>query len=265
MLGPIVLDAHNPGPMTGGGNRTFLLVSAGDAALIDAGVGHPAHIRALQGALDEHRAALRVVAVTHGHADHASGAPALAEAYPSAEFAKHPGDAEPPAGVRWRALSDGETVSIGATELRAVHTPGHSPDHVAFWHEPSRALFTGDLVIAGGSVTIPASRGGNLIQYLDSLRRVLELDPARLFPSHGPSVDDPATLVRSHIEHRSMRERQIVAAIQAGLRTVEQIAGSIYDGLDSQLLAAARENVRAHLEKLAAEQVVVDRDGWRML
>jgi len=120
-------------------------------------------------------------------------------------------------------------------------------------------------VIAGSSVMIEASRGGNLTQYLASLQRILEFEPRQLFPAHGPRVDDPKAIVRSYLEHRRKRELQIVAAIEAGHRTVEAIAESIYDGLEPRLMPAARENVRAHLDKLAADAVAADRDGWRML
>jgi glyoxylase-like metal-dependent hydrolase (beta-lactamase superfamily II) len=253
--------------MTGAGNNTYLIASEGEAVLIDAGVGHPDHLAALERALSGTHSSLRMVLLTHGHADHASGAPAIASAYRAAAFAKYrwSGDEPPPAARRWVSLSDGEQIPVGGTALSVVHTPGHSPDHVAFWHEATRALFTGDLVIAGGSVVIEASRGGNLSEYLHSLERVLELEPHRLFPAHGPLVDDPPALVRSYIEHRRTRERQIVAAIEGGHRTVEEIAESIYDGLDPRLMPAARENVRAHLAKLAADGMAADRGGWRML
>jgi len=251
--------------MTGAGNQTYLLIAGRAAVLIDAGVGHPDHLVALERALSENHASLDTVLVTHGHSDHAAGVPAIATAHPNTVFAKcvWPGD-EPTHGIKWRALVDADETAFGDTSVTAIHTPGHSPDHLAFWHEPTRALYTGDLVIAGSSVVIAASHGGNLIQYLASLQRVLELEPRQLFPAHGPRIDDPPALVRSYIEHRQKREQQVVAAIAAGHRTVEAIAESIYDGLEPPLMAAARESVRAHLEKLTAENIAVDRDGWRI-
>jgi ribonuclease/clavin/mitogillin len=263
---PIVLDAGNPGPMTAAGNRTYLIASTGVAALIDAGVGQREHLRALEHALIGHNASLQIVLVTHSHPDHISGVPAIAAAHPQSTFARYlrpdEGDAH---GVEWRRLFDGENVNVGDTSLRVVYTPGHSPDHVAFWDEAAGVMYTGDLVIAGSSVMIDAARGGSLVEYLSSLRRILEFRPRQLFPAHGPRIDDPSLVVHSYLEHRQQREDQIIAAIRAGHRTVEAIAESIYDGLEPRLMAAARENVRAHLEKLAAEAVAVDRDGWRIL
>jgi glyoxylase-like metal-dependent hydrolase (beta-lactamase superfamily II) len=132
-----------------------------------------------------------------------------------------------------------------------------------FWHEPTRTAFTGDLVVAGSSVMIHTSRGGNLADYLAALERLLALAPRTLLPGHGPRVDDPAPLVAGYLEHRRMRERQILAALRAGHATVQAIAESIYDGLDSALMAAACENVVAHLEKLKAEGRAIDDESGR--
>ena len=251
----VLIEAHNPSPMTGRGNNTYLIAGRdGTAALIDAGIGDPRHLAEIDRELLRHGARLAHVLVTHGHADHASGAPAIAAAHPDAAFAKYPWTEEDARyGVEWRPLADGQTIASGGETLLVLHTPGHSPDHVAFWHEPSRTVFTGDLVVAGSSVMIHSSRGGNLGEYLASLERLLTLQPRRLLPAHGPRVDDPAALLTGYLEHRRMRERQVIAALQAGHATVQAIAESIYDGLDPALMAAACENVRAHLEKLRAE------------
>lgn len=255
-LAPILLDAHNPGPMTGRGNNTYFLHSGPGhaAALIDAGTGDPQHLSELDRELEVRGAHLACVLVTHAHSDHAAGSPLIARGHPTAAFAKFPWPEEDARYlVDWQPLVDGETVEAGGETLTVLHTPGHSPDHIALWHAPARAAFVGDLVIEGGSVMIPWSRGGNLEGYLASLERLIALRPRTLFPAHGPVIADPLAVLSGHVEHRRMRERQVISALRQGHSTVPAITESIYDGLGPALMPAARENVRAHLEKLKAE------------
>ncbi len=267
MLSPILLDACNPGPMTGRGNHTYLVIGVDQsAALVDAGVGDPGHLAALQAALDARSARLRAVLVTHGHPDHAAGAPALARLHGAAcwKFPWPARDGSHP--IRWVPMRDGQAIEAAGERLEVVHAPGHSPDHVVLWHEDSRTVFSGDLVIQGGSVMIDWAHGGDMIQYLQSLVRVRELRPRVLLPAHGPPISNPAELLSAYLDHRLARERQVLAALDAGLETLSAIAESIYHGLHEPLASAARGNVRAHLEKLKAEGRAVDADGrWRLV
>lgn len=253
---PITLDALNPGVMTGGGNRTYLIAEdQGPATLIDAGVGRAGHLQALAVALRVNRAVLQSVLVTHGHSDHASGASALVATHSDAVCLKFPWPEEDARiGVVWQPLADGQTVMAGGFPLVALHTPGHAPDHCVFWHEASASVFSGDLVIPGGSVVIQTARGGDMRAYLASLERVLALNPRKLFPGHGDVVDHPRRVLQASIAHRLQREQQVSRAVDDGYDTITRITESIYHGLPPSLMPAARENVRAHLEKLKSDR-----------
>jgi len=249
--------------MTGDGNTTWL-IPGHVPTLIDAGTGEPAHLDALAHALGGRR--LAQVLVTHSHIDHASGAMAIAERMPHVRFLKMPWPEQDVAWrVPWHALTDGEQVAAGDSALVAVHTPGHSPDHLCFWHPESRQLFCGDLAWKGSTVVIPPSHGGDVTAYLASLERILQLDPQTMLPAHGPVIDRPAELLREYIEHRALRERQVLAALRSGLTNPDELVARIYPALAPTLVPVARESVLAHLVKLERDgRAVHDGERWRL-
>jgi len=260
---PIPVHAFNPGPMTGDGNTTWL-IPGHVPTLIDAGTGEPAHLDALERALGGAR--LAQVLVTHSHIDHASGATAIAERMPHVRFLKMAWPEQDVAWrVQWHALTDGEMVAAGDSSLAAVHTPGHSPDHLCFWHQESRQLFCGDLAWKGSTVVIPSSHGGDVAAYLASLERILRLDPQAMLPAHGAVIDRPAELLRQYIEHRALRERQVLAALRSGFTNPDEMVAHIYPALEAALVPVARESVLAHLVKLEHEgRAFHDGERWRL-
>jgi glyoxylase-like metal-dependent hydrolase (beta-lactamase superfamily II) len=246
-LAPLCLDAANPGPLTGRGNNTWLLDGAAPA-LVDAGVGEPPHLDAIAAALAGRP--LACVLVTHSHPDHASGVPALCARWPQlvvAEWADRPGAASSAAR---RPLHDGDRVPAGNAEVIVIHTPGHAPDHVCFWNAGTRELFAGDMVQLGTTVMIPAGRGGRLRDYLASLERLAALRPVRIYPGHGPVIEEPLALIAEYLAHRRLRESQIRACLDDGLTSVDAIVARVYPDLDPAVVPAARLTVEAHLEKI---------------
>jgi ribonuclease/clavin/mitogillin len=231
----ILIPAGNPSEWTGpSGNNTWLLLGR-EPALVDAGVGNPEHVEALARALDG--APLARVLITHWHPDHVKGLPALRD--------------------RWSGLivveAAGDPVPAGDGQLEILPTPGHSPDHLCFFDRESRDLYCGDLAREGGTIVIPARKGGDLRAYLASLQLVRDLNPRRLLPGHGPIVDDPAALIDEYLAHRQKREQQILQAILGGARTVDEIVRQVYPALPASLSDAAADSVRAHLAKLRDE------------
>jgi glyoxylase-like metal-dependent hydrolase (beta-lactamase superfamily II) len=245
---PALIHAANPGPMTGDGNWTYL-IGGSRPVLIDAGVGHASHLDAVASAAPS--GPFHVV-VTHAHSDHIAGAPAIHQRWPGAILSKHPWPARDPQ-LPWVRLDEGAIVPTDDGDLIVLHTPGHSPDHVTLWHPESRTLFVGDMLVKGSTVVIPASQGGSLTAYLQSLRRMLQLNPARAMPAHGPVIEDPAALIEHYFTHRAQREAQVLELLAAGTSTIDALTAMIYPSISTGLLAMARESVLAHLMKLEFE------------
>lgn len=229
---PVLIHAGNASEWTGPtGNNTWLITGR-EPALIDAGVGHPEHVDAVAAALAG--APLVRVLITHWHPDHVKGLPALRERWPKLVVVDAAG---PPAPA-------------GDGVLEIIPTPGHSPDHLCFYDREAGDVYCGDLARLGGTIVIPAKKGGDLRAYLASLQRIRELAPRRLLPGHGPIVDDPAALIDGYIAHRAEREQQILEAMLEGARTVQEIVRRVYPALPASLSEAAADSVRAHLAKL---------------
>jgi glyoxylase-like metal-dependent hydrolase (beta-lactamase superfamily II) len=217
--------APNPGPMTLEGTNTFLYGSD-PCVVIDPGPDDAMHLDAVRAAAEE-RGGICVVLLTHSHGDHADGAERL-----GAEVIL-PGDGQDHGG------------------LRAVATPGHAPDHVCLMSADG-VCFSGDLVLGEGSTFVPPD-GGSLAAYMDSLRR-MQAEPIELIcPGHGPWIEDPAAKLAEYVEHRELRERRLLAALERGERSREALLAEAWSDVPVELRPAAALVMQAHLDKLEAE------------
>jgi glyoxylase-like metal-dependent hydrolase (beta-lactamase superfamily II) len=230
--------APNPGPFTGPGTNTYVIASAGEALVLDPGPIIEQHLQAIEVALTGLTPV--GVAVTHTHSDHAPAANGLGRNLDVPVYGFAPGDGFRPT-VR---LEDGFPIQLGTDRLLAVHTPGHTADHVCFLL--GDYLFTGDHIMGGSTVIIEDAAA-----YMASLHKVAALQPARLYPGHGPPL--PPTVIADYIAHRVEREQQILAALRRGSGTIGDIVDKVYAGIDPALRVAAIVQVHVQLIKLESE------------
>ena len=236
--------APNPGIRELEGTNSWI---GGDAPalVIDPGPDDPGHLAEVA----RTAGSIGAIALTHDHPDHAPGALPLAVTTGARVFAVRP--AEGPKEVMER-IRDGEQVSTGSVSLRVVATPGHTPDHVAFFDARTGSLFTGDAVLGRGTSVIDPPEG-DLAAYLRSLRRVRELGPRTIYPGHGPVVLRALAKLDEYLDHRTMREEQILTALGDASRTPEELVAEIYADYPPELHELAARSVLAHLLKLEVE------------
>jgi glyoxylase-like metal-dependent hydrolase (beta-lactamase superfamily II) len=241
----------NPGLMTGPGTNTYL-VGRRDPILIDTGAGLPEYVPLLDGYLKSRgwTQPSRVL-LTHRHADHLGGVKGLRERFAGLRVSKmiHR-DAGLPEAIE--DLRDGQVVEGDGVTLVPVHTPGHASDHLCYYLVEEKAVFTGDVVL-GGSTTVIPPEDGDLLDYMASLRRLRGLDVRRIYPAHGPVIEDGPARIDEYIAHRLERERQILEALGDGLATIPDMVARIYADVTPKLHQAAAMSVGSHLTKLARE------------
>jgi glyoxylase-like metal-dependent hydrolase (beta-lactamase superfamily II) len=235
-----VVVAPNPGLMTGTGTNTWIIESGGESIVIDPGPLIPEHLERVRSSLGA-SSAIGVV-VTHAHPDHAPAANPLAAELGVPTIARSNG----PGFVADRVVSDGDEVVIGARFLGVVATPGHTADSTSYRLDD--VLFTGDHIMGGSTVVVE-----DMGQYMVSLERLAGSGLRRLYPGHGPVIDEPDETIEMYIEHRRVREGEILTAVEAGAVTVTEIVAAVYRDVDHLLHPVAAVSVAAHLRKLDGE------------
>jgi len=279
--------AGNPGKFTLQGTNTYLVGTGAQRLLVDTGEGRPSWRRALARTLAEERAAVSHVLLTHWHWDHVKGVDDVLALCPAARVFKHTPD---PGQL---PIADGQEFAVAGATLRAVHTPGHTDDHMVFVlrgtppgggaegaegaDEGGAALFTGDNVLGHGTSVFE-----DLAVYLASLARMKALFAGRAYPGHGPVLDDGPARIQHYIDHRAERERQVLQALRAERPaaavaaaaeggavgagwTAMDIVKVVYGDTPVELHPAAEKGVIQILDKLTKEGKTAKEEArWAM-
>jgi glyoxylase-like metal-dependent hydrolase (beta-lactamase superfamily II) len=255
--------ARNPSPFTFRGTGTYV-VGEGEVAVIDPGPDLDEHVAALlTGLAGEH---VSHILITHTHRDHSPAAKALQAATGAVThgFGPHAGGRRGGVAVEeggdWDfvpdvTVRDGDEIAGLGWRFEAVHTPGHTSNHLCFALPEKGILFTGDHVM-GWSTSVVAPPDGDMRAYMASLDKLLARSDQVYWPTHGPAITAPQPHVRAFVAHRREREAGILDCLAGGPQRIEEIVGKLYIGLAPGLQHAAGRSVHAHLLDLVSRDVV---------
>ena len=234
------LIANNPSVMTGPGTNTYL-VGRDSLTVIDPGPFDKSHVTNTVAAAKSLEKPIQQIIVTHHHPDHDGAADLLVREL----------------GISWwdfgNPLKAEEVVDAGGVSLVVKHTPGHIYSHISLWQPEQRLLFAGDLVAGQGTILI-IPPDGDMADYFNSLAAMKLLDAVAILPGHGPVLENPTELLQEYIDHRLMREEQVLTLFKQGYKMAQDLASQIYGDRGPEVLGIATLQIEAHLKKLAEER-----------
>ena len=256
-LSPMVqrVIADNPGPFTFTGTGVYIIGDK-NVCVIDPGPTTENHKAALEKALDG--CTVTHILVTHHHIDHSPMARPLADQF-GCEVYGYGVQPVPPQGgdVRLEAGDDlcfkpdveirnGHIVNGDGWTIEAIHTPGHTSNHLCYALKEENTLFSGDHIM-GWSTSVVSPPDGHMGDYLQSLETILNRDFNIIRPTHGPAITEVRTFVQAYLDHRLERERQILDTLASGTDKIGDIVKVLYKDVDKRLHPAAAHSVLAHI------------------
>ncbi len=231
--------ANNPSVMTGPGTNTYL-VGRDALTVIDPGPFDQSHVQTTVRAAKRIGKPIDQIIVTHHHPDHDGVADLLAREL----------------GVPWwdygNPLKAEEQIDAGGVNLVVKHTPGHIYRHISLWQPEQKLLFAADLVAGQGTILI-IPPDGDMADYLASLEAMKSLNALAILPGHGPVIENPVELLQEYIDHRLMREQQVLHFYNEGFTTARALANQIYGDKAPEVIGIATLQIEAHLKKLEQE------------
>ena len=255
-ISPLIkrITAGNGSVFTGPGTNTYL-VGNDNVTVIDPGPAMEDHIEAILRASKN----IKQILVTHTHPDHSPGVRLLKKELdiPAYGMITSSSKNQDRTFHPERILLDGELLKENEYSLEVIHTPGHASNHLCFFLEEEKFLFTGDHIMSGSTVVI-GPPDGNMKQYIESLEKLKNYDAEKLAPGHGDVMEGLDQIADWIIDHRLKREKKVFDALKVVSRgTPDSLVEKVYDDVDSSLFPIAKASLLAHLIKLEEDKLIV--------
>ncbi|KAG0166983.1 hypothetical protein DFQ28_007661 [Apophysomyces sp. BC1034] len=246
----------NPGKFTLQGTNTYILGAGSKKILIDTGEGKAEYLPLLECSLKEisPTAYISDIILTHGHRDHWGGVMDILSSALNQDSKIHihkfPSSIADLPDIQVKPLHHGQIFQADSVTLKVIHTPGHTQDHCTFFLEEESSLFSADCVLGQGTAVFE-----NLTQYMDGLRHLLTLNPQRLYPGHGPVVEDGVGKIKEYIRHREEREQQVIQLLKSHQKqwTPLDIVRELYKEYPESLHLPAAKGIWLVLLKLETD------------
>ncbi|KAK7091569.1 endoribonuclease LACTB2-like [Littorina saxatilis] len=259
----------NPGAHRLQGTNTYLVGTGKRRILVDTGdSGIPQYISQLKSALEQFSVSLQEIVITHWHPDHVGGVDdichAFGQKYAVSKIKRLSVPDVPLQETDYTFIKDQHTFHTEGATLKVHFNPGHTEDHFILHLLEDNIVFSGDTIL-GGTTTVVE----DLHSYMKSLHDILNIGPSTIYPGHGHVIDNPGETVQGYINHRNMREQQILACLKANKDTAMEpmdIVKIVYVGVAENLHLSAANNVNQHLLKLQRDKKVESSDGvkWKI-
>ncbi len=149
-------------------------------------------------------------------------------------------------------LVDGEVLRVEGANLQVWYAPGHSANHTVFTIEEDHSIFSGDHVLGFGTTQL-----SDLFDYMGTLERMVSFQPTKLYPGHGPHIQDGTGLITRYLEHRQAREDQVIELMNTTVDdaewaapTTRKIARFLYTNTSEKKMWMAAQNIEKIMVKL---------------
>ncbi len=240
--------------------NSYLIESRGVGVLVDAGSEEGEALEGLERTLQAKVNLFKALLLTHTHPDHCAGAKRVQDHFDVPIYV-HPLERprfeekyEPTGEII--SLQDERVLTVGGKEVRALHTPGHSPGHLSFYLPDTRTILAGDVVANRGSTWVGLPEG-DVSDYLATLERLQDLGADLIGPGHGEVITNPQERLQQSKAHRLEREQQVLDTLGSEQLSLDELRTRIYPQVPERMTKLVEGSVLAHLKKLMAEMRVV--------